>query len=58
VEANMAEMYSISESEIRAVIEEQGRTKKEATRQFLDFTSSTQGEVAGVQGGRQAHAGC
>jgi hypothetical protein len=54
----MAEMYSISESEIRAVIEEQGRTKKEATRQFLDFTSSTQGEVAGVQGGRQAHAGC
>ncbi len=50
VEADMAEMSSMSKSEIRAVIEEQALTKRKQLK-FLDLSSSTQGEVAGVQGG-------
>ncbi len=52
---DMAKMSSMSDSEIPAVIEEQARTKKEATRKFLDFCR-TQGEVAGVPGGRAGWA--
>jgi hypothetical protein len=42
----MAELSSMSEYEILAVMKEQEHKKQEATRKFLDFHSSTHGAVA------------
>jgi hypothetical protein len=46
VEADMAEMSSMSESEILTVIEERAIQKRRQFVRFLYFCSSTQGEVA------------
>jgi hypothetical protein len=43
VEADMAEMSSMSESEMHAVIEEQARKRQEDQRKLLEYRSNTQG---------------
>jgi hypothetical protein len=45
VEADMAEMSSMSESEIHAVMEEKARKKQEDQRKFLEYHSKTQGDM-------------
>ncbi len=45
VEADMSDMSSMRESEIHAVMEEQGRKKQEDQGKFLEYSSKTQGDL-------------
>ncbi len=45
VEADMAEMPSMSDSEIHAVMEERARKEQEDKLKFLEYPSNTQGDV-------------
>jgi hypothetical protein len=45
LEADMAEMSNMSESEIHAVMEEQARKKQEDQCKFLEYSSNTQGDM-------------
>ncbi len=52
-EAEMAEMSSMSESEIYAVMEEQSRKNQEEKRKFLEYHYNTQGDTR--RSGTRAH---
>ncbi len=45
VEADMSKMSSMSESEIHALMKEQARKKQEDQRKFLEYRSTTRGDL-------------